>query len=57
MSRVLAALLRGGEMSETWKVRVWREFRAENLTRSWRDVLLTLQTFRGRLGMICPSHF
>jgi hypothetical protein len=39
-----------------WSDRIWREFRAGNLTRSWRDVLLTLATFRGSGGLICPSH-
>jgi hypothetical protein len=39
-----------------WADRVWREFRAGNLTRSWRDVLLTLATFRGHGGSIHPSH-
>jgi DNA-binding transcriptional MocR family regulator len=35
---------------------VWKEFRAGNLTRGYRDVLLTLATFRGAGGLICPSH-
>jgi hypothetical protein len=26
------------------------------LTRAWRDALLTLATFRGRGGLICPAH-
>jgi hypothetical protein len=39
-----------------WTKRVWAEFRAGNLTRAWRDVLLTLATFRGRGGTICPAH-
>ncbi len=39
-----------------WTNRVWREFRAENLTRAYRDVLLTLQTFRGAGGLIIPAH-
>ena len=42
--------------STTWTARVWQEFRAGNLTRTARDVLLTLQTYRGHGGMICPSH-
>lgn len=32
---------------EPWRVRVWREFHIANLTRASRDVLLTLQTYRG----------
>ena len=40
----------------TWTTRVWREFHASNLTRAHRDVLLTLRTYRGRGGLICPSH-
>lgn len=39
-----------------WTNRVWREFRADNLTRSMRDVLLTLRTFRGTGGACWPSH-
>jgi AraC-like DNA-binding protein len=39
-----------------WTARVWREFRAGNLTRSARDVLLTLRTFRGSGGLCVPSH-
>jgi hypothetical protein len=38
-----------------WTARVWREYRAGNLTRACRDVLLVLPTFNGRLGLI-PSH-
>ena len=40
----------------SWPDRVWQEFKAGNLTRAWRDVLLTLATFRGRGGIICPAH-
>jgi hypothetical protein len=40
----------------TWTARVWSEFHAGNLTRAWRDVLLTLRTYRGRGGSIHPSH-
>jgi DNA-binding transcriptional MocR family regulator len=40
----------------TWSARVWAEFRAENLTRAYRDVLLTLRTFRGPGGIAWPSH-
>ena len=43
-------------MSTPWTARVWQEFRAGNLTRTARDVLLTLATYRGHGGMICPSH-
>lgn len=43
-------------MPISWTGRVWREFRAANLTRSYRDVLLTLQTYRGHGGLICPAH-
>ena len=39
-----------------WTDRVWREFRADNLTRAFRDVLLTLRTFRGIGGASWPSH-
>ena len=42
--------------ANTWRDRVWREFRAGSLTRAYRDVLLTLATFRGAGGLICPSH-
>ena len=43
-------------LSNPWRDRVWQEFRAGNLTRGYRDVLLTLATFRGAGGLICPSH-
>lgn len=39
-----------------WIARIWAEFRAGNLTRAYRDVMLTLATFRGAGGLICPSH-
>ncbi len=39
-----------------WTARVWREFHADNLTRAYRDVLLTLRTFRGHGGLMVPSH-
>jgi Helix-turn-helix domain len=39
-----------------YQQRVWKEFQAGNLTRSARDVLLTLATFRGRGGALWPSH-
>ena len=38
-----------------WVDRVWHEFRAGNLTRTARDVLLTLHSYRG-CGEIRPSH-
>jgi hypothetical protein len=39
----------------TWTDRVWHEFRAGNLSRARRDVLLTLEHYRG-CGEIRPSH-
>jgi hypothetical protein len=39
-----------------WSARIWKEFHAGNLTRSYRDILLTLKTYRGSGGLICPSH-
>jgi hypothetical protein len=41
---------------EGWRARVWREFHADNLTRAYRDVLLTLWSYRGAGGLICPAH-
>jgi hypothetical protein len=43
-------------MPTTWTTRVWQEYRAGNLTRAYRDVLLTLRTFRGTGGFCTPSH-
>jgi hypothetical protein len=43
-------------MPTTWTARVWQEYRAGNLTRAYRDVLLTLRTFRGTGGICTPSH-
>jgi DNA-binding transcriptional MocR family regulator len=40
----------------TWQDRIWQEYRAGTLTRAWRDVMLTLRTYRGHGGLICPSH-
>jgi Helix-turn-helix domain len=40
----------------TWTARIWAEYRAGNLTRAARDVLLTLHTFRGTGGACWPSH-
>jgi Helix-turn-helix domain len=39
-----------------WKTRIWQEFHAGNLTRGYRDVLLTLRTYRGHGGLAWPSH-
>ncbi len=41
--------------ADQWTPAVWTQFRAGNLTRAFRDVLLTLQTFDGRGGLY-PSH-
>jgi hypothetical protein len=43
-------------MPTPWTTRIWQEFRAGNLTRAYRDVLLTLHTFRGTGGACWPSH-
>lgn len=40
----------------TWTNRVWAEFHSGNLTRGFRDVLLTLATYRGTGGVAWPSH-
>ena len=37
-------------MPTPWTTRIWQEFRAGNLTRAARDVLLTLHTYRGTGG-------
>ncbi len=42
--------------AQAWTVCVWLHFRAGNLTRAYRDVLLTLRTFRGAGGDCYPSH-
>lgn len=42
--------------STVWTTRVWREHRAGNISRTERDVLLTLRTFRGAGGTMHPSH-
>jgi hypothetical protein len=39
-----------------WTTRIWQEYRAGNLTRAARDVLLTLHSFRGTGGVAWPSH-
>ncbi len=41
--------------ADLWVPAVWTQFRAGNLTRAFRDVLLTLQTFDRRAGFY-PSH-
>lgn len=43
-------------IAQTWTARCWLEYRAGNLTRAYRDVLLTLHTFRGAGGIAWPSH-
>jgi DNA-binding transcriptional MocR family regulator len=40
----------------SWTARIWSEFHAGNLTPVWKDVLLTLRTFRGLGGTAWPSH-
>lgn len=42
--------------AQPWTTRVWHEFRAGNLTRTYRDVLLTLRTYRGHGGLMVPAH-
>ena len=39
-----------------WEPAVWAAFHTRALSRSARDVLLTLRTFRGAGGLIYPSH-
>lgn len=39
-----------------WAARIWAEYRAHNLTPLFRDVLLTLHTYRGAGGVAWPSH-
>ena len=43
-------------MEDAWNTEVWQAFRADDLTRARRDVLLCLPKFRGRGGLIFPSH-
>lgn len=40
----------------TWKARVWAEYRAGNLSRTERDVLLVLHGYRGTGGACWPAH-
>lgn len=42
--------------AQPWTARIWLEFRAGNLTRAYRDVLLTLRTYRGHGGLMVPAH-
>ena len=41
---------------QSWRPAVWAAFHAQALTRTWRDVLLTLATFRGHGGELWPAH-
>ena len=43
-------------MPEPWTARIEAEFAADNLTRSYRDVLHALAGFRGHGGEIFPSQ-
>ena len=43
-------------MPTPWTTRIWQEYRAGNLTRAYRDLLLTLHTYRGRGGVAWPAH-
>ena len=43
-------------MPEPWTARIEAEFAADNLTRSYRDVLYALAGFRGHGGEIFPSQ-
>jgi hypothetical protein len=43
-------------MPTPWTTRVWQEFRAGNLTRAYRDCLLTLHSYRGPGGVAWPAH-
>jgi hypothetical protein len=43
-------------MPDAWTARVVAEYEADNLTRSYRDVLHTLAGFRGHGGEIFPSQ-
>jgi hypothetical protein len=43
-------------MPTPWTTRIWLEYRAGNLTRTYRDVLLTLHTYRSTGGACWPSH-
>jgi hypothetical protein len=39
-----------------WVPLVWAAFRRDELSRTYRDVLLCLPRFRGKGGLIFPSH-
>src|SRR3954453_8558437 len=41
---------------ESWIERVWREYRAGNLTALWRDVLINLHRYRSTGGVAWPAH-
>ena len=43
-------------MGNTWEKTIWAAFKAGDLTRTFRDALLCLAKFRGRGGLIFPSH-
>jgi hypothetical protein len=43
-------------MTTPWTARIEAEFAANNLTRSWRDALIALASFRGHGGEIFPSQ-
>ena len=42
-------------MPIAWTTRIEAEFAADNLTRSWRDALFALASFRGHGGEILGS--
>jgi len=42
--------------TDLWTNRVWQEFHAGNLTRTYRDVLLKLFRYRSTSGHCMPSH-
>ena len=54
--RGLGTAKEGEAMPTTWTTRVWQQFHAGNLTRAYRDCLLTLHTFRGTGGVAWPAH-
>lgn len=56
MSLASRVVIVGGKpMSLKWDIAVWMAFRARNLTRADRDVLLTLRTY-ARSGRAWPSQ-
>lgn len=52
----MAASREGDGMENAWNTEVWQAFSTGTITRAWRDVLLRMQHFRGRGGLIFPSH-